>query len=74
MHDAMSLENRGIPTVVICTGPFMDSAHLQARTFGRPGFQPVSISHPLGGLDASGVTDRAKTAEEQIIAALISGE
>ncbi len=70
----MSLENRGIPTVVICTGPFMDSAHLQARTFGRSGFQPVSISHPLGGLDNSGVTDRARAAEEQIIAALTSGE
>ncbi len=70
----MSLENRGIPTVVICTGPFMDSAHLQARTFGRPGFQPVSISHPLGGLDASGVTERARAAVEQIIAALTSGE
>ena len=74
MHDAMSLENRGIPTVVICTGPFMDSAHLQARTFGRPGFQPVSISHPLGGLDASGVKERARSAEEQIIAALTGGE
>jgi len=70
----MSLENRGIPTVVICTGPFMNSAHLQARTFGRPGFQPVSIAHPLGGLDASGVIDRATSVTEQIIAVLTSGE
>lgn len=70
----MTLENRGIPTVVICTGPFMDSAHLHARTFGRPGFQPVKIPHPLGGLDGSGVMERARVAEEQIITALTSGE
>ena len=67
----MSLENRGIPTVVICTAPFIDSALLQARTFGRPEFQPVMIPHPLGGLDTDGVRERALAAEEQVIAALI---
>ena len=66
----MSFENRGIPTVVICTEPFMDSALLQAKSFGRSDFQPVNIPHPLGGLDASAVIGRAIMAEEQIIAAL----
>ena len=67
----MSLENRGVPTVVICTAPFIDSALIQSRAFGQPDFQPVSISHPLGGLDSAGIRERALAAEEQVIAALI---
>ena len=66
----MTLENRGIPTVVVCTGPFTDSALIHARTFGRPGFQPVSIPHPLGGLTLENVRERATTLQEGIVAAL----
>ncbi|MDP6549700.1 MAG: hypothetical protein QF659_06485 [Dehalococcoidia bacterium] len=74
MHDAMALENRGIPTLVVCTAPFMDSALIHARTFGRSGFQPVSIPHPLGALDREGVKGRAATVQGQVIKALTSGQ
>ena len=70
MHDAMALENRGVPTVVVCTSPFLDSAHIHARILGRPDFQPVVVPHPLGGLKPDQVNQRAAAAEEQIIAAL----
>ena len=66
----MTLENRGIPTVVVCTGPFLDSAQLHARMLGRAGFRPVVIPHPLGGLGPEQVKQRAAEAEDQIIAAL----
>ena len=66
----MTLENRGIPTVVVCTGPFTDSAHLHARMLGRDGFRPVVVPHPLGGLEPEHVRQRAAEAERQIIAAL----
>ena len=66
----MSLENRGIPTVVICTGPFLDSANIHARIYGRSGFQPVVITHPLGGIEVERVNEKAAAAAEQIIAAL----
>ena len=66
----MSLENRGIPTVVICTGPFLDSANIHARIYGRSGFQPVVITHPLGGIEAERVNEKAAAAAGQIIAAL----
>lgn len=66
----MSLENRGIPTVVICTGPFLDSANIHARIYGRSGFQPVVITHPLGGIEAERVNEKAAAAVEQIITAL----
>ena len=66
----MALENLGIPTVVICTQPFLDSALIHAKTFGRSGFEPIIIPHPLGGLAPDGVAQRAASIEEDIIAAL----
>ncbi len=66
----MALENRGIPTVVVCTGPFEDSALLHARTFGRPRFHPAIIPHPLGSLAPETVWERAAALQDQIIAAL----
>ena len=72
MHDAMALENRGIPTLVVCTAPFLDSARIHARTFGRTGFQPITIPHPLGALDRDGVTGRAAIVRDQIVKALTS--
>ena len=66
----MSLENRGIPTVVICTGPFLDSANTHSRIYGRSGFQPVVITHPLGGIKAEQVNEKAAAAAGQIVAAL----
>ena len=70
MHDAMTLEGRGIPTVVICTNPFLNSAHVHARTFGRTGFRPVGIPHPLGGLKPEAVKERAGSILDEIITAL----
>ena len=70
----MSLENLGIPTVVVCTGPFLVSANLHARVLGRPEFQPVVIPHPLGGLGPEDVKQRAAAAVDQIVAALTTPE
>ena len=70
----MALENRGIPTVVVCTGPFLVSANLHARVLGRPEFQPVVIPHPLGGMEPEEVRKRAAAAEDQIVAALTKAE
>lgn len=69
----MSLENRGIPTVVVCTAPFLDSALIHAKAFGRPGFQPIIIPHPLGGLASERVLERAHAVEADIVAALTAG-
>ena len=63
----MALENRGIPTVVICTDPFLDSAFRHARTFGRRDFHPLGIPHPLGGLDVDQVMVRAGELKQQVI-------
>ena len=70
----MALENRGIPTIVICTEPFMNAAYRHASIFGRKGFQPLSIPHPLGGITPENVAERAAELHQQIINALTTGE
>ena len=67
MHDAMALENLGIPTVVICTDPFLDSAFRHARTFGRRDFHPLGIPHPLGGLTIDQILVRAGELQQQVV-------
>ena len=69
----MTLENRGIPTVVICTQHFLNSAQIHARTFGRGGFQPVGVPHPLGGLTDPRVLERAASIVSEVAAALTQG-
>ncbi|MFB3120435.1 MAG: hypothetical protein ACE1Y2_07910 [Stenotrophomonas maltophilia] len=70
----MELENRGVPTLVICTEPFLNSAHSHARAFGRQGFQPLGIPHPLGGITPEAVAQRAGELHQQIIEALTTGD
>ena len=63
----MALENRGVPTIVICTGPFLDSALRHARTFGRNDFHPLGTAHPLAGLTPGQVAMRAADLKQQVI-------
>ena len=70
----MSLENRGIPTVVICTEPFMNSATIHSQMFGRANFKPVHIPHPLGGLDTEQIMLRAATLKDQIVAVITESD
>ena len=63
----MTLENRGIPTVVLCTDPFLNSAFRHANTFGRKDFWPLGFPHPLGGLKPEQVAVRASELEQAVI-------
>ena len=70
----MTLENKGIPTIVICTEPFLNAAYKHASFFGRKGFQPLGIPHPRGGITPELVSERAAELHQQIIKALTTGE
>ena len=63
----MTLENRGVPTVVLCTDPFLNSAFRHANTFGRRDFRPLGFPHPLGGLSSDQVAVRAHELEQAVI-------
>ena len=63
----MTLENLGVPTVVLCTDPFLNSAFRHANTFGRRDFRPLGFPHPLGGLKPEQVAFRASELEQAVI-------
>ena len=69
----MFLENRGIPTVVICTEAFVNASLLHAKNLGNGAFQPVVIPHPLGGLQPGQVNERARAIQDRIVEALTDG-
>jgi hypothetical protein len=70
MHDVLAFEDRGIPTVLLCTEPFMNSAHDHAEAFGSPDYQAVQVRHPLASLTPEQARARADEAIEGVIASL----
>jgi hypothetical protein len=71
MHDAVELEGRGIPTVVLCTEVFMDSAAAHAVAYGLPEARVVAVQHPLAAIAPQAVAARAEAVIAGIIAQLV---
>lgn len=69
-HDAVNLEDRGRPTVLICTDVFLDTARAHAERLGVPGLRIVAIPNPLSGISEQEVRARARDALGPIVAAL----
>jgi hypothetical protein len=70
MHDILAFEDRGIPTVFLCTEPFMNSARDHADAFGNPDYQAVQVRHPLASLTPEQARARADEALGGVIAVL----
>ncbi len=49
-----------MPAVSVCTDAFRIPAEAMARTYGFPGFQYVSIPHPVASLGADGIRQRVE--------------
>ena len=72
-HDAVRLERRGLPTVLVGTEPFVDEALEQARVLGMPDYRAVLVPHPVQLLDDDQVHALADGAFLAIEARLIAG-
>lgn len=70
MHDVLALEERGIPTVLLCTEPFMNSAREHAEAFGTPDYQAVRVGHPLASLTPDEARRRADEVVGRVVAVL----
>ena len=70
MHDVLAFEDRGIPTVLLCTEPFMNSAREHAAAFGNPDYAAVPVGHPLASLRPEQARGRADAALAGVIAIL----
>ena len=66
----MTLENRGVPTVVLCTDPFLNSAFRHANTSSFPAARtsgPSASRTPSAGLTPDQVAVRAHELEQAVI-------
>ena len=72
MHDGITFERKGLPTAVICTEPFINSAEAMAKLGGIPDYPYVVLPHPLGSLDESGLRERAIQAASDVLGILLT--
>ena len=56
MADGILLERAGLPAVSICTDPFALTARAMANAYGFPGFEYVSIPHPVASLTSAQIS------------------
>jgi hypothetical protein len=67
LHDGIELEQRGVPTAVICTDQFVASAKAQAAICGNPDYPFVVVPHPIGSLTPVELRERARAATGQVV-------
>jgi hypothetical protein len=71
MHDVLTFEDRGIPTALLCTEPFMNSARDHADAYGNPDYVAVRVGHPLASLPPEQARARADEALGGVTAVLM---
>ncbi len=62
MADGILLERAGVPAVSICTDSFRVTAQAMAQAYGFPGFEFVTIPHPIASLDEGQIRARVRDA------------
>ncbi|WP_236791810.1 UGSC family (seleno)protein [Amycolatopsis sp. GM8] len=70
LHVATDLEISGVPTVAICTEPFLASGAAMAKRRGIPGYEFARVQHPVSSLEASEIAERAQEALPQVLSLL----
>lgn len=73
MHDAISLEEKGVPTAVVVTEVFLHEAQVQRAALGMNDLDPVVIQHPLSTLSDEEISSRAGDAARQAVKILLEG-
>jgi hypothetical protein len=59
LADGILLERAGVPAVSICTDSFLAPARAMAKVYGFPGYEFVTVPHPLASLDEKQIQARA---------------
>ena len=58
MADGILLEQVGLPTVSICTDAFVVPARAMAKVYGFPGFEFLTVPHPIASLGTDAIRER----------------
>jgi hypothetical protein len=73
LADGIVLERAGIPAVSICTDAFRITAEAMARSLGFPGYQYVTVQHPIASRTEKEVDEMARDALPEIVRILGGG-
>lgn len=65
MHDGITFEQTGKPSLVLCTHPFDPTGRMIAKTLGMPDFRYALVDHPIGSAGVEALQTRALDAYEQ---------
>jgi hypothetical protein len=73
LADGIVLERAGIPAVSLCTDAFRITAEAMARSLGFPGYQYVTVRHPVASRTEKEIDEMARDALPEIIRVLGGG-
>ena len=73
MADGILLERAGIPSVSVCTTAFTITADAMARNLGFPGYQYVTLAHPIASRTEQEIDDLVHEAITDILRVLGAG-
>jgi hypothetical protein len=68
------MEERGVPTVMICTDEFGHLGRSEADSLGMPALPIVQVPHPLGGQKRAAIIEKADKALAQVVQTLTTPE
>ena len=54
------MENRGVPTVMVCTDEFSQLGRNEAESLGLPYLPIALVPHPLGGQKRDQILEKAE--------------
>ncbi len=73
MHDGITLEQQGLPTVTIITEVFVKTAQAYTRLMGVPTFPYLICPHPITNVDSVELEARARQLVPQVRRLLLEG-
>ncbi|MBV9417567.1 MAG: hypothetical protein JO363_21460 [Solirubrobacterales bacterium] len=71
MADGIVLERAGVPAVSICTDAFVVPARAMADVYGLPGFEFVTIPHPIASLSPPQIEVTVREATADVVRILM---
>ncbi len=71
--NAIELERRGIPTLLVSTPPFLDAVRIMAGLSGMEEMRWAVVEHPIGSVGDDELLDRARRAAEQFHEIVLGG-
>ena len=66
MHDAVQLEQLGVPAALIVTEPFVAIADSFSPTIGAAGYPSVAVPHPVSSKDDETLRKYASAIVDQV--------